>query len=99
MGRPDSSVGDQTGRHQRAAERPRRVLPKGTRPAPEDFAPPDPDPDGTDAVGVWVEPVSGYITVGIWAKDVATQEPVLEPAQVGWITRTLSPSLRANAKR
>lgn len=65
------------------------VLPNGTRPTSGDWADPVEDPDGGTAVGVAAGPVSSPGFYGIWAKVVGTSEqPVLEPAEVGYINRT-----------
>lgn len=65
------------------------VLPKGTRAQPSDYTNPVTDPDGGGAIGVTAAPVSGPGTYGIWATVAgASEQPVLEPSEVGWIVRT-----------
>lgn len=65
------------------------VLPVGTRPTSGDWANPVVDPDGGSAVGVTAGAVSSPGQYGIWAKVTGTSEqPVLEPKNVGYIQRT-----------
>jgi hypothetical protein len=65
------------------------VLPRDTRPLETDWQAPYVDPDGSGAFGVWLAPVTGYTRLGIWARDTDNPEaPVLEPSDVGYVTRT-----------
>lgn len=65
------------------------VLPVGTRPQSGDFTDPVVDPDGTGEIGVTAGVVSEPGIWGIWAKVIGTSEqPVLQPNQVGFISRT-----------
>lgn len=61
----------------------------GSRPTIDDFTVPDPDPDGTAAYGIMLNPVVTKGDFGIWALDVDSPEtPWLEPESVGYVTRT-----------
>lgn len=65
------------------------VIPKGNRAGPGDYANPIVDPDGGINIGVMPGVVTSAGTWGIWAKVTgASEQPVLEPRQVGWIERT-----------
>lgn len=65
------------------------VLPVGTRPLAGDYHTPVADPDGGSAIGVTAGVVASRGIWGIWAKVTgASEQPVLEPNQVGLIRRT-----------
>lgn len=59
------------------------------RPQESDWADPYLDPDDTGALGVFLEPVTSYTHLGIWARVAGNPEiPVLDPNSVGKIIRT-----------
>ncbi|MEO7262095.1 MAG: hypothetical protein ABI047_12705 [Jatrophihabitantaceae bacterium] len=65
------------------------VLRLGARPTENDWTAPAVDPRSTDGLGVLEMPRPDYIRLGIWARVPGTDEDVvLEPADVGFITRT-----------
>lgn len=65
------------------------LLPLGVRPSETDWFTPVVDPDSSGAVGIQLEPVTGEQSLGIWAQiTTATERPVLEPREVGYVKRT-----------
>lgn len=65
------------------------VLTLDTRPTGPDWTVPVPDPEGGPLVGVQTVPVASYKRLGVWAQVTAGLDViVLEPSQVGYITRT-----------
>jgi hypothetical protein len=65
------------------------LVPRYTRPTSGDWFAPVADPDGSGKVGIQLDPVTSYGRFGIWVRVTDTPEvPVLEPSDVGWITRT-----------
>jgi hypothetical protein len=65
------------------------VLPRPQRPVDTDWTTPVADPDGGSGVGVQALPVTAYVALGIWAKFTDDPNvPVLEPDEVGYLTRT-----------
>jgi hypothetical protein len=64
------------------------VIPLGQRPEEADWVSPDAEPGGSD-LGLMVEPVDSYQELAIWLRaSDASETPVLEPSEVGYLTRT-----------